>query len=116
MKIQVTTKLGENSVRLDFKRGQSTPSNMPSYSIKQSKADEFVYKFNKQEDFLKMQTITLSGIFATLGLYCGYLQKSLKSALSKSFVGGILGAGLGCAIASVKKDNLMSEYRVQEVD
>ena len=42
MKLIIGPNIDEKNVRLDFKASPSKPENIPSYTIKGNKADEFV--------------------------------------------------------------------------
>lgn len=49
MRLQIGPNIDNGRVRLDFRKSPDRPQSTPSYEIEQTKADEFVKKYNSQE-------------------------------------------------------------------
>ena len=114
MHLQVGQNIDGNKVRLDFSKSPSNPSNSPSYVIEKDKADEFVSKYNKQENKLSRNINLAVATFALVGWGVSIWKKSLKMALLWVPAGILAGLGLGALISARKKNNLMDKYQVRE--
>lgn len=114
MKLQVGPSIDNNKVRLDFCKSPEKPKNSPSYEIEESRADEFVKKYNKQDDNLKRNINIGIALFAIGGWALSIYKKSLKMALLWVPAGIIAGLGIGALISSHQKNNLMDKYEVRE--
>lgn len=114
MKLQVGQSIDSNNVRLDFCKSPSRPKNAPTYKIEKSKADEFVAKYNKQENKLVRNTNIGIAAFAIAGWAASIWKRSLKMALLWVPAGIIAGLGIGAVISARQKNNLMDKYQVRE--
>ncbi len=116
MRLQVGPNLGNNKVRLDFKQSPGKPDNTPSYEIEQTKADEFVSKYNDQSKFLLKATIASSIIGALIGLGISLKINASKLKSILGTIGGTLaGFGIGVGVSSYKKNSIMKEYDIKEI-
>lgn len=114
MKLQVGPSIDNNKVRLDFCKSPGRPENSPTYEIESSRADEFVKKYNNQEKKLSRNINLSIATFAIAGWGYSIYKRSLKMALLWVPVGIVAGLGIGAAISSYKKNNLMDKYQVRE--
>jgi Na+/glutamate symporter len=115
MRLQVGAGISNNNVRLDFRKSSDKPNNAPSYIIEKNKADEFVKKFNKQEqNLLKLTTITATA-FAVAGWLASLKKRSWKVAMTVIPTSFLVGLGVGASISSYKKNKLMDKYNVKEM-
>ena len=118
MKLKIGPNIDENRVRLDFKSTPDKPKNTPSYIINSDKADEFVKKYNKQAEELKVVTFIAA-------LSCGwetfFRAKKNKNLVAKSkffpvgigvIVGGLVGALISSVVSYKMKNDLMDKYKV----
>ena len=118
MKLQIGPNLENGRVRLDYKSSPNKPSRVPSYTIAENKADEFVSKYNFQADDLHKLTTACTvggglggGILAVKNLPRG---KSQLLAMVLGVPTGLLSGTLTSAIISYeKKNNLMDKYGVE---
>ena len=115
MNLQVGPSIDSNKVRLDFRKSPDKPDNAPSYQIDKSKADEFVKKYNRQENKLFKYTSLGMALFIMADLVLSIMKRSLKTALIG--VPAIVGAGLGISalISRHYKSKLMDKYEVIEL-
>ncbi len=116
MRLEIGPNIGNNKVRLDFKRSPDRPDNIYSYEIEKSKADEFVKKYNAQERKLLDLTILSVAFFSIIGWLAGIRKRSWAWAVIGIPAGIITGLGLGAAISSYKKNNLMDKYDVKRAE
>lgn len=116
MRLEIGPYIGNNKVRLDFKRSPDRPDNIHSYEIDRSKADEFVKKYNAQEKKLLDLTILSVAFFAIVGSLAAIRKKSLAWAIVGIPAGVIAGFGLGAVISSYKKNDLMDKYDVKQAE
>lgn len=116
MRLEIGPYIGNNKVRLDFKRSPDRPDNIHSYEIDKSKADEFVKKYNAQERKLLDLTIVSVAFFSILGWFAGIRKRSFAWAVIGIPAGVITGLGLGALISSYRKNNLMDKYNVKQAD
>lgn len=114
MRLEIGPNIGNNKVRLDFKRSPDRPDNIYSYEIDKSKADEFVKKYNAQERKLLDLTILSVAFFAVIGWFAAMRKKSFVWAVIGIPAGVITGLGLGALVSSYKKNNLMDKYDVRQ--
>ena len=114
MDLQVGQSIDNNKVRLDFRKSPSNPSNPPSYIIEKDKADEFVSRYNKQEDRLSRGINFAVATFAVVGWGVSIWKKSLKMALLWVPLGILAGLGIGAMFSAHRKNNLMDKYQVRE--
>ncbi len=114
MKLQVGQEIDKNRVRMDFRKSPSRPENSPVYEIEKDKADEFVTKYNRQEERLKRNTKWAAGLLALFGGGVGVWKHSWKVSILGFLGGGLVGFGMGALISSRKKNNLMDKYQVRE--
>jgi hypothetical protein len=114
MKLQIGPSIDNNMVRLDFRKGPDKPDNSPSYKIEKNKADEFVKKYNNQENKLVKYTNFAVALWTIAGLGYSLFKRSLKVALLWVPAGIIAGLGIGATISARKKNNLMDKYDVRE--
>lgn len=114
MRLEIGPYIGNNKVRLDFKRSPDRPDNIQSYEIDKSRADEFVKKYNAQERKLLDLTFLSVAVFAVIGWLAAIRKKSLAWAIVGIPAGVIAGFGLGAVISSYKKNNLMDKYDVRQ--
>ncbi len=114
MRLQIGPNIDNNRVRLDFRKSPDKPSNVPSYEIDRSKADEFVKKYNAQEKQLLNLTMVSVAAFAILGWVSSLRKRSLAWALIGIPGGIVAGLGVGAMISSHRKNNLMDKYDVKE--
>lgn len=114
MKLQVGPSIDNNMVRLDFRKGPDKPENSPSYKIEKNKADEFVKKYNNQENKLVKYTNFGVALWAVAGWGYSLYKRSLKTALLWVPAGIIAGLGVGAAVSVHKKNDLMNRYDVRE--
>jgi hypothetical protein len=121
MKLQISSVIDNSHVRLDFRKSPDRPDNVPSYKIENSKADEFVLKYNKLNDKLnKTNNIiialgiisgAISGLKIALGVHS---HKWLKAAIAL-FGTSAFAIGATAIITSKIKNNLMDKYNVKEI-
>ncbi len=114
MRLEIGPNIGNNKVRLDFKKSPDRPNNIQSYEIDKSKADEFVKKYNKQEQQLLNLTMLSVAAFSIVGWIGGIKKHSWLWAIFGIPAGIITGLGLGALISSHKKNQLMDKYDVRE--
>ena len=114
MKLQIGQSIDNNMVRLDFRKSPDKPENTPSYKIEKSKADEFVKKYNNQENKLVKYTNFAVALWAVAGWGMSIYKRSLKMALLWVPAGILAGLGISGAISAYKKNNLMDKYDVRE--
>lgn len=121
MQLKIAQNLEGNKVRLDYKSSPSKPDYAPSYVIDKENADEFIKKYNKQENSLLNITVLLSALG---GIGAGFLSTKNKGYKSKlkilkpviSVPAGIsAGLILSSVISSVKKNDLMDKYHVKKL-
>ncbi len=119
MKLQIGPNLENGRVRLDYKSSPNKPSRVPSYTIAENKADEFVSKYNFQVDDLHKLT-TACTVGGGLGGWLVAIKKAASGSKSQFFATvlglpiGILAGTLVSAIISYeKKNNLMDKYGVE---
>ncbi len=118
MKLQIGPNLENGRVRLDYKSSPNKPSRVPSYTIAENKADEFVSKYNFQADDLhKLTTACILGGGLSGGILAVKNLPRGKSQLLATVLGvptGLLSGALTSAIISYeKKNNLMNKYGVE---
>lgn len=117
MKLIIGPNLIDNKVRLDFKASPENPKRIPSYTIQEDKADEFVKEYNTQAETLKKDAKIYTGIGGVLGGILALIS-STKHKIFHSTLGlliGITAGGLLSAIVSYeKKNNLMDKYNVEK--
>ena len=114
MRLQISQNIDNNRVRLDFRNSPDKPKNTPSYQIEKSKADEFVRKYNSQEKKLLNITMGLSSFLGGIGATLAIIKHSWKWALFGIPTGALTGWGLGTMFSSLKKNDLMDKYNVNE--
>ena len=115
MQLKVSESLDSNRVRLDFKKSPYTPSCVPSYEIDKSRADEFVKKYNAQEN----NSARIIQSSAAIGGLIGCLSSFFKYSLKRMGIGTLIGCTSGLLLGSVythhKKNSLIKEYGVKDV-
>lgn len=116
MRLEIGPNIGNNKVRLDFKRSPVRPDNIQSYEIEKSKADEFVKKYNDQEHKLVNLTIFSVALFSIIGALTGIRKKSWLWGLFGIPAGVITGLGLGAFISAERKNKLMDKYNVKQAE
>ena len=110
MKLKIGPNIDDNRVRLDYKSSPDKPHNSPSYVINSKKSDEFVKKYNNQDEKLKVITLLCSILSATGAFHCTR-QKSLPPIIVVP-IGALLGLFMSSAISYKMKNNLMDKYDV----
>jgi long-subunit acyl-CoA synthetase (AMP-forming) len=121
MRLQISTVIDNSHVRLDFRKSPDRPDNVPSYKIENSKADEFVLKYNKLNDKLNKTNniiIALGVISGAIGGLNIILKENAHKWLKASIA--LLGTsafaiGATAIISSKIKNNLMDKYNVKEI-
>ncbi|MBQ8459437.1 hypothetical protein IJ541_04970 [bacterium] len=114
MKLQISTRIDDNRVRLDFRNSPGKPHYTPSYEIDKSKADEFIKEYNKQEKKLQNITTYSIGIAGLIGFLATFKKHSFKHSFIGTLAGLIAGFGIGAGISAHKKNELMDKYDVKE--
>lgn len=120
MKLRIGQNIGDNNVRLEYKSSPTKPDQSPSYIIEKSKADEFVRKYNSQEENLSKGTFFTAGAGAVTGGLLTLRNHAYKSKykILKPLIGipvGILtGILLSSVVSSEMKSNLMDKYNVKK--
>ena len=115
MRLQIGPNIDNGRVRLDFRKSPDRPQSTPSYEIEQTKADEFVKKYNSQEKKLFNMTMIFVAAFSKLGWITSIYKRSILWGILGIPGGVIAGLGVGAMISSNKKNNLMDKYNVKEV-
>ena len=115
MRLQIGPNIDNGRVRLDFRKSPDRPQYTPSYEIEQSKADEFVKKYNSQEKKLFNMTMFFVAIFSLFGWLTSVGKRSILWGILGVPGGVVAGLGLGAMISSQMKNNLMDKYNVKEV-
>lgn len=119
MKLVIGQSIDNNRVRLDFRKSPDRPDNIPSYEIENSKADEFVRKYNIQSDKIKKisNTIigagTLGGTLAGIKIYRTAASHKLIKSISAACAGLLSGTLISAITASKMKNKLMDKYDVR---
>ncbi|MBD5403249.1 hypothetical protein HDR58_10715 [bacterium] len=118
MKLMIGPNIDNSKVRLDFRKSPDMPENTPSYTIENSKADEFVLKYNSQTEKLNkiaawiMTGFTLASLLAAIKISLSNSKHKLIKIISVS-AGSLLSGGiLSVIIASNKNNKLMDKYKV----
>ena len=115
MRLHVATDIDERNVRLEFKKSPDRPNSAPSYKIHKSQADEFVSVYNSQEKKLRNLSagLTVGGVL--MGYYLARKSYLVLTKLIASFIGAIVGSGVGAIVSSSKKNDLMDKYNVRQI-
>lgn len=113
MKLKIGENIDGNRVKLYYTQSQGKPSNMPNYTIKSEKADEFVKKYNEQAKDLA----NLSAGFAGLGAILGWVHSFVKArnkviTLTEVSVGLLVGLITSAGVSNYLKNKLMDKYEV----
>jgi hypothetical protein len=121
MRLQISSVIDNSHVRLDFRKSPDRPENVPSYKIENSKADEFVLKYNKLSDKLNKTNNTIIALGIIAGAASGFkillsehAYKWVKAAIA------LLGTtafviGATAIVTSKIKNKLMDKYNVKEI-
>lgn len=119
MKLIIGPNIDEKNVRLDFKASPSKPENIPSYTIKGDKADEFVKEYNAQSERLKTTAkvcIASGGVVGWLIALETLTRKTHNKIISSIGipVGMIVGGIVSSIISYEQKNKLMDKYHVEK--
>lgn len=119
MKLIIGPNIDEKNVRLDFKASPSKPENIPSYTIKGNKADEFVKEYNAQSERLKTTTkvcVATGGVVGWLAALEALANKTHNKMISAiGFPIGMIAGGIVSSIISYEQKNkLMDKYQVKK--
>ncbi len=119
MKLIIGPNIDEKNVRLDFKASPSKPENIPSYTIKGNKADEFVKEYNAQSERLKTTTkvcVATGGVVGWLAALETLANKTHNKMISAiGFPIGMIAGGIVSSIISYEQKNkLMDIYQVKK--
>lgn len=119
MKLQIGPNLENGRVRLDYKSSPKKPSNAPSYTISEDKADEFIHQYNFQTDNLQ-KIATACTIGGGLGGWLIAIKKVAQRSKHRLFAtafgipaGLVAGSLISAIISHEKKNNLMNKYDVE---
>lgn len=120
MQLKVKQNIGQDKVVLTYKTTPTKPAQAPSYIIKKDKADEFVKKYNSQEQKLSKLSILLimatsvlaGGISITQGKSIYKSKLNLFKPIMYISAGLLTGGVISSVISSKLKNNLMDKYDV----
>ncbi len=120
MQLKVKQNIGQDKVVLTYKTTPTKPTHVPSYIIKKDKADEFIRKYNSQEQKLSklsvLLTIATSALAGVISIkQCKSIYKSkLKLFKPLMYIGAgmLIGVLISSVISSKLKNNLMDKYDV----
>ncbi len=116
MQLKIGTETKNNKVQLVYKSSPTTPKNAPKYWIDKTVADEFVKKYNIQNEHLKTNAYLYPSIGGIGAFGLGIYNNGIKN-LKKLTLFTIIGAGAGALISTIsaykRKNNLMDKYDVK---
>lgn len=103
-----------NSVKLEYTSSGQKVNNMPSYTIRADKADEFVKKYNKQAEVMTKTTFVISLLSGVIGFISSGGKSNFVKRISKSVISAFTGFTLSAFTAYELNNRLMDKYNVKQ--